>query len=554
MNIRLRIICLLAGFVPLATTQLACGFESVIWTGAASTEWTDPNNWNHPLGAFIPEGRFDDVAFITNGTLAEITSSLVNGPGDIVVNNVGSEVRVTNTGAVTMVEPAVGSTVFRTVFLGEGTFTVQGAGTVVGAGLAFAPESTLGFDLTDSTTTPITIENNITLEGTVRVDFSGLSSAPSSGQAFTLVDSIGGIAGDNTVGYSFSGLAPGQISELQVVPGGQGNLLQSVVINQLLLELDRDTSIATIRNISPEPITFDGFSVESALGSMDPTAVTSLGAGWTVPPGNNANALGQINETSSTTLAAGASVAIGSIYDLAPAPAFGIDLEDHTFTFTSSQGSIGGAVQYVGDKVNNTVVLKVDPNSGEAAIINESVFAQNLEAFTITSASGSLDPNSSTGVSGAWTVSGSSDANRLTQLQEDGTTLFNNTTQFDIGTIYSGGADPNNQDFVFEFLLAGSTELLEGVVVFGDITSPSIPGDFNNDGQVDSDDLNDPTVGWIDRYGTDLTGLDFLIWQENFGTGVPFVAAVTAVPEAASLWLMAIGVPFVTSRRRRSDS
>lgn len=43
-----------------------------------------------------------------------------------------------------------------------------------------------------------------------------------------------------------------------------------------------------------------------------------------------------------------------------------------------------------------------------------------------------------------------------------------------------------------------------------------VPGDFNNDGAVNQQDLNDPTQGWQARYGNDLSGNDFLQWQRNY--------------------------------------
>ena len=58
---------------------------------------------------------------------------------------------------------------------------------------------------------------------------------------------------------------------------------------------------------------------------------------------------------------------------------------------------------------------------------------------------------------------------------------------------------------------------------------PNIPGDFNVDDQVDEDDLS----AWESSYGVNgdaggdadfdgrTNGLDFLIWQRNFGVGIP---------------------------------
>lgn len=60
--------------------------------------------------------------------------------------------------------------------------------------------------------------------------------------------------------------------------------------------------------------------------------------------------------------------------------------------------------------------------------------------------------------------------------------------------------------------------------------------DFDGDGDVDGGDLIHPTLGWEVRYGADLGGGDFLVWQQEFGTGLTLVAA-TAVPEPTTVGL-----------------
>lgn len=73
------------------------------------------------------------------------------------------------------------------------------------------------------------------------------------------------------------------------------------------------------------------------------------------------------------------------------------------------------------------------------------------------------------------------------------------------------------------------------------------PGDFDNDGNVDGDDL---TV-WKQQYGTQLGGDDFLVWQRNFGASAVPVAG--AVPEPGSIALLAAGgIAFAVRRRRQT--
>ena len=544
MSILRRLLYFMMCCVPLAVTPVAYGqFVGVTWTGAVDNEWTDTGNWDHPDGAFIPDGQFNEVAFVTNGGTAQVTSNVSSGPGDLVVNS-GSTVEITNAGTLTLVEPATGTEVQRSVFLGDGTLTFQGNATLNTGGFFLDPTGQTNFELSDSTNSTVNVAEFANLNGNFNIDYSGLTTSPVGGETFTLIDSVGDL-NDFGVTITSEGLSPGQVTLFEIVPGGSGNQFRTTVQNQLVLEIDRDTDIATIRNLSPGSITIDGFAIQSALGGIDSSSFTSLGAGWTVSPTGTSTIVSQLNESSSLTLGPGNSAAVGAIHDPL-APSFNIELEDYAFTYTGPAGAIDAAVQYVGTKVHNTVVLKVNPTTGEAAVINESVFGQDLEAFTITSASGSLDSAGATAATGDWTVAGSSDSSRITQLQEDGTTLFNNTSLFDIGTIFTGGG---TQDLVFEFLLAGTTTLTQGVVVYGDIVAP-LPGDFNTDGQVDGDDLTDTTEGWQDRFGSDLFGSDFLTWQRNLGSGVPLGAAVTAVPEVASLWLMVLGLPFLAFRRK----
>ena len=85
-------------------------------------------------------------------------------------------------------------------------------------------------------------------------------------------------------------------------------------------------------------------------------------------------------------------------------------------------------------------------------------------------------------------------------------------------------------------------------------TIAPLSADFDGDGNVDGDDLNDPTLGWQARFGADLDGSDFLSWQREFGSVGPATSALGTVPEPSTLTMVfACLIGFVHSSRRRFD-
>jgi hypothetical protein len=83
-----------------------------------------------------------------------------------------------------------------------------------------------------------------------------------------------------------------------------------------------------------------------------------------------------------------------------------------------------------------------------------------------------------------------------------------------------------------------------------ELASASVAGDFDGNGLANAVDLTHPTLGWKQRYGTDLDGDDFLVWQR--GLNVP---VVTAIPEPTTLAAMSVVAVALISRRvwRRSS-
>ena len=73
----------------------------------------------------------------------------------------------------------------------------------------------------------------------------------------------------------------------------------------------------------------------------------------------------------------------------------------------------------------------------------------------------------------------------------------------------------------------------------------AIPGDFDNDLMVDSQDLS----LWEGEYNVNFNGLDFLAWQENYGFG-SLQAAVSSVPEPGTIGLLLLACWTGTLGRR----
>ena len=108
---------------------------------------------------------------------------------------------------------------------------------------------------------------------------------------------------------------------------------------------------------------------------------------------------------------------------------------------------------------------------------------------------------------------------------------------------------PNSENAFGDELSLTDTDFYFTWVDFANPLSPTtpIPGDFDDDQQVDGDDL---TI-WKGAFGGagadadgdgDSDGADFLIWQRNFGTGVPTAVVAGAVPEPSTALLALMGV------------
>ncbi|MEX2092948.1 MAG: hypothetical protein WD971_09745, partial [Pirellulales bacterium] len=205
-------------------------------------------------------------------------------------------------------------------------------------------------------------------------------------------------------------------------------------------------------------------------------------------------------------------------------------------------------------------VLTVDVASGQANMLNQTHFTQEVEFYTISSADGSLNTAGwssldAQGIEGGDWIASPALSTRFTELQEDGTTTFDNLTPFALGQILQSGGD---LDLNFEFLLAGEGALREGMVVY------ILAGDYNGDDVVDAadytawrDNLNSTNTLPNDMTPGSVTMDDYTVWKNNFGAVLPGAgggSGLASVPEPGALILIgSVSCCLLATRRSRPD-
>ena len=173
-----------------------------------------------------------------------------------------------------------------------------------------------------------------------------------------------------------------------------------------------------------------------------------------------------------------------------------------------------------------------------------------LALGTYSTATSSTAANSSPFV---WTETGGYQA--LTSILTTGATAgWTTLTSAKLQEVSALYADPSGNIYGWGTTSGGAEALYK--------LNPSIPGDANNDGNVDLTDLStvlnnfgSTTALWangnFDGAATiDLTDLSDVL--NNFGTTTPSAPGVAAVPEPACVGLLGVGALILTGRRRRA--
>jgi hypothetical protein len=534
---------------------------NVLWTGTNLADYNTNSNWSSNL---VP-GTFDEIATVNNNTTALLSSPAQNANG-LTLGQAAADIgglRIANGGSVTMEPFSGGSSGALTIGqTGQGNLTILGGGSLSGPSLSLGGTTASSIVLGDnsgltasltvsgaanltrtttvhgkfvnfSTTGNLTLSSASTLideitdaaahsalksagtasiSGTLRPTFTGVT--PTTGNSWNIIDAANITGGFTTLDTSAAPVLPaGQSYQLSQVNGGtNGKLLKLTVDEILALQVNRTTGAVSIANIGSTSKSLDGYSVLSSRGTLKTANWNSLQdqavAGWG-EAGGTVNDINELNPTGSSTLTAGNSFGLGTPYAGQPGnqfPAFGVNPDDITFEYsTPDHRTIQGSVIYSGAKVNNNVIVNVNPATGQAQLKNDSPYTITLDGYAVYSASNSLQP-----ANGKWfslqdrAVAGWQEADPtagvVSELNENGSLTLSPFSGYDLGELYKtvGGT----QDLRLEFLQVGQQTATNGLVVygaFGAVSPPGLTGDYNNNGVVDA--------------------ADYVIWRKNNGTG-----------------------------------
>lgn len=571
--------------------------QLVNWTNAGTSDWNINSNWSGPSGNFVPDAQFGESANISNGGTAEFNGAptvggvilgqtagqsgtlvIKNGAAMSVVANAGSTgaVVVGQAGSGTLKVENGGSISAVSLTAGGGqTSSIRligpGASVTTSSGATLSANNTLISEITSAAFTPISVTGNAALGGNFKVEFTG-GYTPTVGTSWSIIDATttsGSFTNFDTSGLS--ALPLGQQLTLTTLAGGLGTLVQLRLEQVLILNVNRVTGAVSMSNaVGGAPIAIDGYTIVSSAGSLNAATWSSLHdqtpANWVEANPSN-NRLSELRTVGTATINGGSSLLLGNAY-LAANPAFGIPVEDLTFQYEKSDGSVvNGQLNFTGGvKKYNNLVLEINA-SGTAQIINDSLSSVNIEGYTIASSDGSLlasngnwnslDDQNAAG--GNW-IEANGSASRLSEVKSGGLTTFNSTNGINIGHIFNTLGSQTG--ITFEFLIAGQSVPFAGGVAFRNLSSSTpigsgggVPGDYNNDHIVNASDY----VVWRNNLGQNVTlpndttagnvgPEDYGVWRSHFGmTSGSGAGALlpAAVPEPTVAYLLLSAIPLL---------
>ena len=361
--------------------------------------------------------------------------------------------------------------------------------------------------------------------------------------------------------------------------------------SQVVLNVDQSTGLVSIVNTSATTaVNINGYDIRSVQAAGTPNdgllnssgwtrLATSVGNGWQATNFPSSELLLETNANNALNLGPGASRSLGAAFTVNAATigaaqarvGFGNEYRDLAFQYTDADNGsaiTSGAVNYAKTIFNN-LVLNVQPSTGNIQLKNESSVAVQIEAYTITSAAGSLSTswNGLSDTVANWeknvaTTHALAEVSKLNPGSNPGAPLapltINGGATYDLGTAFAvGGA----RDLSFEFLLTSDAA---GDGFAGEVRYTGLTGDFNGDGKVNGNDF----LVWQRGYNTSvapgtgadgsgdglINGVDLALWKSNFGAtaAIPTsTAAAAAVPEptTAAMGMIAVALACLMSRR-----
>jgi alpha-L-fucosidase len=222
----------------------------------------------------------------------------------------------------------------------------------------------------------------------------------------------------------------------------------------------------------------------------------------------------------------------------------------------------------------------VNTASGSVTLVNNTLAAISIQGYEVTSSAGSLDMTAGgwqsladqnvdpvlggDGVGETWQEGGHPSAHELLEGFLLGSTTLDPGESLSLGRAYDASIDA--RDLTFNYRLAGQTGVVTGIVAY-DHAPPQLPGDYDNDFDVDGADL----LAWQRAFGGSaplpndqtpgsVTAEDLNVWKANFGvaassaTAQPSVAVVPEPSPATMIVLLTPAMIALSSRRRLKAS